>query len=162
MSRASWDAAFASYSEANRQFDEAIDRHTEAEEAASAVCPREDEYFDTYRLGIGMNRERVVSALQLYNASRVEQDRIDVNSIAEGFMALQQRHVAANQKFRVNDLDEAVAALSPAFMATRDALMLLPAPDQSALLAKIEIAFRSLDYDHAESALADAKRMLTA
>ena len=134
MTRASWDAAFASYSEANRQFDEAIDRHTEAEEAASAVCPREDEYFDTYRLGIGMSRERVVSNLQFYNARNIEQDRIDVDAITASFMAFQQRHCAANQKFRVNDLDEAVAALSPAFMATRDALMLLPAPDQAALL----------------------------
>jgi len=162
LGRVRWDAAFALYREANSHFDEAIDRHAEAEGLAGAACPRVDVFFDKYRLGMGMNRSRVVENLQYYNVRNDRANRIDVEAVADDFMAFQERSKAAEQRFCVGELEEAIEASRPAFHETREALMRVSAPDTAALLVKIEIAFCSLDTDHADSTLVDAKRLLAA
>jgi hypothetical protein len=48
----------------------------------------------------------------------------------------------------------------PHFQAARDDFMQVPAPDQAALLVKLEIWAESLGSDHAEATIADARRLL--
>lgn len=55
----------------------------------------------------------------------------------------------------------AIIANGPAYREARDRFMAVPAPHCRALLAKIEISTLSLDDDHAEAVLADARRLLS-
>ncbi len=154
----SWDEAIARFGELNAAFEKALDRHTEAENAAGEERPREDRFFDTYGLGMGMSRRRVIDALRWY--SDRTGDRINEHEVADEFEACQARSKDAAKRHNVDELQERIEELQEPWGAARDAIMVIPAPDTGALLVKLDIAFGSLRTDHGESAMADARRLL--
>lgn len=139
------------------------DAHDAADEAAEAALPRVDGFFDEYRLGMSMKRDAVEFHLQLYNTrERVAgKPQIDIAATAEEFERYRREHEAIARRFRVKELDQRCQQCLPTYRSARDALMAVPAPDQAALLIKMEIATVPLDEEHAESALADARRLLS-
>lgn len=153
-----WDEAFGRFAEIDAAFDEAIERHTAADEAADVEVPREDRFFDEYNLGMGMSRERVLDALRSYGWRAGE--AVDEPAILAEFEDYQARVRAANKRHRVEELDAKVDELREPWREAREALMAVPAPDQAALLVKLEVALISGCDDHADSALADARRLL--
>ena len=158
--RSAWDAAFARYQRANAKHIALVDAHSQAEEAHSVAHPRKDIFFDEYRLGIGMTYERAVETLNFY--SIIKKRPINAKAIAEEFMAYQHEDKELSRRFKLDELDDAVTEhLKSEYLPARDALMQLAAPDAAGLLAKIEIATVSLENDHAESMLADARRLLS-
>lgn len=157
---ARWDAALAAFREVERQHKVLWDRWEAACDAAADCTPeRVARYFDDYRLGIGMSRNDVEYWLRLYNTGRTDR-RIDVGSTADEFMTYQQKFLDAHERYQTDRLYNEAQAQNPAYQEARDALMAVPAPTIAALLVKIEIAAVSLDDDHADSMLADARRLL--
>lgn len=180
--RSAWDSALARYQHAKSTFDRLWEEASAAEESWDAACPREARYFDKYNLGIGMNRERAFSELRYQLCQRAginglvisppqrrkeceaKLDAIgkEAERIADEFMTYQQRHADTKRSCRVEETTDAAHDYGEQhFFPSREALMRLPAPDQAALLVKMEISTRSLDDEHAESTLADARRLLS-
>jgi hypothetical protein len=159
-SRRAWDKAVAEFRHVDSTFNALIDRSDAAQEAAGEAHPRVDRYFDEYRLGMGMSRDRVVYWLHHYALDA--KSNIDVQATADEFMAYQDEARKVSERFSVKRLDEACEAYRPTYFQARDALMAVDAPDSAALLVKIQLAAQSLDGDHAESTLADARRLLAA
>ena len=157
-SRFAWDKALAEFRHVDSTFNALIDRSDAAQEAAGEAHPRVDRYFDEYRLGMGMSRDRVVYWLHHYVLGT--KSNIDVQATADEFMAYQDEARKVSERFSVKRLDEACEAYRPTYFQARDALMALSAPDNEGLLIKIELSMQSLDGDHAESTLADARRLL--
>lgn len=151
-----WAEAFAQFNKVNAAFDEAINRHAEAEEAAGDEHPREDRFFVTYGLGMGMSRQRVLDTLDWRNRITGK----EAEAIADEFMAYQERSREVDRRHGIDELDKRIEELREPWRAAREALMAIPAPDTDGLLVKLEIAFASLCTDHADNALADAKRLL--
>ncbi len=153
-----WDEAFARFRELNAAFDKAIDRHSKAEGAAGDDCPREDRFFDTYGLGMGMSRRRVIDALRWYGDRTG--NRINEHEAADEFEAYQVRSQEASKRHNVDELQERIEELQEPWGAARDAIMAIPAPDTDGLLVKLDLAFGSLCIADAENAMADARRLL--
>jgi hypothetical protein len=154
-----WERELAAFRKVEAAHDEIWSRWERAEELLSAAGPeRIDRYFDDYKLGIGMKREAVVYRLKVYAASIGED--MDIEGTADAFMTYQSECTAQREKFRTDAFFAAGKAHQPTFNRARDALMEIPAPNTAALLVKIEIAAASLDDDHAEAMLADARRLL--
>ena len=158
-SRYAWDEALAEFRHVDVTFKALIDRHDAAQEAAAVAHPRVGRYFDKYRLGMSMDRERVVYWLRCYELTT--KTKVDVQATADEFMAYQLAAKEATDRFGVGRTDERVEEFRPVYFRTRDRLMAVRAPDNAALLVKIEMATTSLDEDHAESTLADARRLLS-
>lgn len=156
----SWDEALARFREVDTAFNEALDRHSKAENSADDECPREARFFDTYRLGMGMSRQRVIDELRWY--SDRTGGRINEHELADKFEAYQARSQEAAKRHSVDELDKRIDELKEPWRAAREAIMAIPAPDTAALLVKLDIAFTSLCTDHAEIAMADARRLLAA
>ncbi len=152
-----WNEAFARFRELMAAFDKALDRHSKAENAADD-CPREARFFDTYGLGMGMSRRRVIDALRWYGDRTG--DRINDQEVADEFEAYQARSKDAAKRHNVDERQERIEELQEPWGAARDAIMAIPAPNTGALLVKLDIAFGSLFTDHAEIAMADARRLL--
>lgn len=161
---ADFDSALADYQRAHSEFDRLWALHSAAAEAWFCECPRQDEYFDEHKLGIGMSRERVIQRLQI-NAIIKGADPEDpaIATIADAFMAYQNRNADAKDRLGVDRLEDKASDYGEAeFFPARERLMATPAPDTAALLLKLEIAAVSTDGDHIESVLADARRLLEA
>lgn len=157
---AAWDRALVAFRQVESVHGAAWDRYFAAEEACSEQTPeRIARYFDDYNLGIGMSREDVEYWLRAYNTGRSE-GRIDVARTADEFDAYQRRFIDARERFQVDRLYQEARAHNPTFAAARDALMQVPAPTLAALLIKIEHAAASLNEEHSEAMLADARRLL--
>ncbi len=85
----------------------------------------------------------------------------EAERIADEFMAYKARSAEAKRLYRCKELAEQRSAYLPRYVEARDALIAVAAPDNGGLLTKLEIAAESLDDEHAESALADARRLLS-
>ncbi|TMJ19544.1 MAG: hypothetical protein E6G92_07145 [Alphaproteobacteria bacterium] len=158
--RRDWDQALATFREVESDHDRLWGRSERADEAAEANRPaRIARYFEDYRLGIGMKRQDVESRLRAYNTGRSE-GRIDVARTADEFDAYQRQILEVNERFQTDRLFNEASAHNPIYKAACDALMSAPAPHTAALLIKLEIAAISLDDEHMESAVADARRLL--
>ena len=65
IDRADWDAALARYHVACKAHDAAIDRHSNAVEAAENDCPHDPLWFDDkYKLRTGMSRDEAKAAIE--------------------------------------------------------------------------------------------------
>lgn len=156
-----WDQALAAYRKIEARYDELCDDCEAADNAVHEVIPeRVDRYFYDYKLGIGMTREAVLFWLAHYNLGASSSAKIDAGRTADEFMGYQQNILDARKRFRTEELDEARRAYFPTYTEARDALMKVPAPTAAALLVKMEIAAVSRDDAHAESTLADARRLI--
>ena len=139
------------------------DRFDTVEEAyGDASGPRPGRYFDDYNLNMSMERGHVDGALTIYNTrQRINGGvQIDVKQVADEFEAYRRRNADLRKQFRVDEYWDQAKSYRPTYYEARDRLMEIPAPDVTALLAKIEIAAVSLDDGHAEAMLADARRLL--
>ncbi len=161
VDRDAWDNVLANYRDAAAVHKEVWDRFEAAEEAVDACTPeRVDRYFEDYGLGIGMKRDDIEFWLRRYVTRTCE--KLDVQAVADEFDAYQAETIAARERFQTDNLYQEGKAINPLFSAARDQLMRCPAPDQSSLLLKIEVASISLDDEHASHMLADARRLLAA
>jgi len=162
-SRAAWDSAFAHWSIVQAKYDAVCDRFSAAEEAWGDAQPRIDRYFDVYGLNTRMERGHVEGALQMYNTrQRVGGGtQIDIQQVADEFGAYLKRSADLRRHLRVEEYWDRSEAYRPTYFEARDRLMNIPAPDLAALLVKIEIAAVSLDDEHADSMLTDARRLLS-
>ena len=107
-SRRAWDKALAEFRRVDSTFNALIDRSDAAQEAAGEAHPRVDQYFDEYRLGMGMSRDRVVYWLHHYVLGT--KSNIDVQATADEFMAYQRADQQVAQRFNVKRTDEEVDA----------------------------------------------------
>ena len=107
---------------------------------------------------MGMTRRRIIDALRWYGDRTGE--RINEHEVADEFEAYQARSQEAAKRHNVEELQERIEELQQPWRAASAAIMAIPAPDTGALLVKLDIAFGSLCTDHAESAMADARRLL--
>ena len=159
-----WDQASAAWRLVDQKFDALGDRFDAAEEAwGDADGPRVDRYFEEYRLDTSMTRDQAESALKMFNtrARLSGRAQIDATKIADEFAASLKRSADLKKHFRVDEHWDRMKAYQTTFDEVRDAIMKIPAPHVAALLIKIEIAAISLDDEHAESVLADARRLLS-
>ena len=162
-SRSAWDKAFANWSAVQGKYDALCDRFDTAEEAyGDASGPRPGRYFDDYNLNMSMERGHVEGALAIYNTrQRITGGvQIDVKQVADEFEAYRRRNTDLRKHFCVDEHWEQAKAYQPTYYEARDRIMMVAAPDVAALLVKIEIAAVSLDDEHAEAMLADARRLL--
>ena len=162
-SRSAWDKAFANWSAVQGKYDALCDRFDTAEEAyGDASGPRPGRYFDDYNLNMSMERGHVEGALAIYNTrQRITGGvQIDVKQVADEFGAYRRRNADLRKHFRVDEHWEQAKAYQPTYYEARDRIMMVAAPDVAALLVKIEVAAVSLDDEHADSMLADARRLL--
>ncbi len=182
VDRSAWDAEFARFQRVRAEYDRLCDAEATADEAAGESVPREARFFDTYGLYMGDDREAAVRSITAACCSRdfgrqrgiplypkhereaYEAKLAEINAeaerVADEFMAYNARTKEAERLHRCKEWAEQRKAYLPRYLEAREALMALPAPDNAALLAKLEIAAESLTDDHAESALADARRLL--
>lgn len=85
-----------------------------------------------------------------------EADKLTDDAVAYG-----KRFDEVRRRLRIDELYGAATKYrDEVFFPARNALMAIPAPDARALLAKFEIAATSLEEEHLEGCLADAKRLL--
>ena len=157
-----WDAALPRWKAVEQTYDAICDRHDAVEEAYGDASPRIDRYFDDYGLNTSMERGHVEGALTIYN-TRMRLNgaaKVDVAKVADEFDAYQKRDADLRKHYRVDEYWDAVTAYRPTFFRARDRIMEVPAPHVAALLVKIEIASISLDNNHADAMLADARRLL--
>lgn len=156
-----FEVARTKYECAKAEYDRLWAIHNAAEEADDQDCPRIDVYFDEYKLGMGMKRERVVDALRCYAIRRGEP--LDVEATADEFMLYQARHKESRERHRIMELnDQAFAYGKDHYFPAREALMALPATDTEGLLLKMEIAATWCDEPLVDSVFADVRRMLAA
>lgn len=161
VNTAAWDQTLAAFRKVEMTHDALWDSWERADEAVGDNTPdRVDRYFDDYRLGIGMKRDAVEYWLNAYNVGRGE-GRIDVARTADEFDAYQRQTLDARERFQTDRRYKEASGHNPVYQAARDALMEVPAPTIAALLIKIEIAAVSLDDDHGQSTLSDARRLLS-
>lgn len=153
-----WNAAYAAFRRTERRYDELCKHEDDANNAVADAQPRVDRYFDEYGLNTAMAREQIESHLRFHAVATGKS--IDVDKETEAFAAYLAEGKALKARYRVDELGKARKAYYPTFLAARDALMRVPAPTTATLLAKMEIAAISLDDEHAEATLADARRLL--
>ncbi|WP_126173465.1 hypothetical protein [Altericroceibacterium xinjiangense] len=154
-----WDRALATYRRAEARYEQLCDECAAADQAVAHATPaRVDRYFEEYGLGIGMTRAQIAFYLAHYNLRA--KVKIDQNATLEEFEAYQNQTLAARKRFRTFEFDAARRAYYPTYVQAQNDLMKVPAPTNAALLMKVEIATTSQDEDHAESMLADARRLL--
>lgn len=162
--RAAWDRAFAHWVPVETRFNALHDRFNAAEEAwGEAGDPRVGRYFDEYHLNMLMERGHIEGALAMHNTRQrvTGGDQIDVKQTADEFEAYRTRSTDLRKHFRVDEYWDHATVYRPTYYEARDRIMAVPAPDIPALLVKIEIAAVSLDNEHAESMLVDARRLLS-
>lgn len=156
-----FEVARTKYECAKAEYDRLWAIHNSAEESDDQDCPRIDAYFDEYKLGIGMSRERVVDALRWY-ALRSGKP-VDVEAATAEFMLYQARHKESRARHRIDELnDHARAYGEEHYFPAREALMALPATDTEGLLLKMEVAATWSDEPFVDSVFADVRRMLAA
>ena len=156
----SFESARTRYEQACAEFDRLWAVAYAAEEAEELECPRVDHYFDEYKLGIGMSRERVVETLRWY-AYRGARP-VDVDATADEFMAYQESHKECHERHRTEELNDAASEYGEThYFPARAALMAAPAPDAEALLLKMEIAATWADEPFVDSCFADVRRLLS-
>lgn len=182
VNRSVWDQAFARFQRVKAEYDRLCDAETAADEAAGETVPREARFFDEYGLYMGDDREAAVRSItaacwtrdfggrgiplyprherEAYEAKLAEINA-EAERVADEFMTFKARAEEAKRRYRCKELAAQRSAYLPRYQEARDALMVVPAPDNGALLTKLEIATESLDNEHAESALADARRLLS-
>ena len=154
-----WEEALAHYDRVRSVHSALWGLSDAAQEAVEATTPdRIDHYFDVYGLGIGLSKPRIEEALKHYVWRTGNQ--LDVAKVASDFDAYQTLFIAARERFETDRLYRQASDHNATFSAVRDRLMAIPAPDTAALLLKIETAAVSLDEEHADSVLADARRLL--
>lgn len=179
--RRAWEQAYERFQRAKRESERLFGEHSAAEVAWDAACPRESRFFDEFNLGIGIQRDRVLDRVRhklgtqqgisgivmsppaSRKAYEAKLDAIsnDARQITDHFMAYQDRHNETKSAFRVEELwQRATDFDDECYFPARDELMRLPAPDEAALLVIMEVSCVSLDDEHAESVLADARRLL--
>lgn len=159
VDRRAWDRALAAFRKVDAVHDDLWGRWEAACEAMDESTPeRVDRYFDEYKLGMSMSRDDVEFWLRSYVGRTGK--RIDIARTADEFADYQRVHREARERFQTEQLYEAAKAHNAAYYRARDTLMAIAAPTVPALLVKIEIATTSLDDEHAESMLADARRLL--
>ncbi len=181
--RSAWDKEFARFQRVKAEYDRLCDAETAADEAAGEAVPREARVFDAYGLYMGDRREAAVRSItaaccardfgrqrgiplypkherEAYEAKLAEINA-EAERVADEFMTFKARAEEAKRRYRCKELAEQRKAYLPRYLEAREALMVLPAPDNAALLTKLEIAAESQTDEHAESALADARRLLT-
>lgn len=161
--RSAWNAALSRYQRTNAEFERLWSLHDKAEVACERDCPRVDRYFDAYKLGFGMGRDRVECFLRLYNTgARLNgKPQLDTAATADEFMAYQEHHQGIRKLHRVDAWEKEASDYGQAhYFPARTALMAVPAPDTDALLVKIGIAAEAYDDEFMECCYADAKRLL--
>ncbi|MDQ3458592.1 MAG: hypothetical protein M3498_04680 [Deinococcota bacterium] len=151
-----WDRALEEFRRVEAIHAAAYARHDEAEEAASDHIPeRPGHLIDRHGLFMGMDRKQIEKALRWKGLSEPA-----IAAAADEMAAYQQAWDAARRRFRVQETWAEAKKTNPAFDVARDALMKVAAPTTAALLVKMEISTISLDDEHAEATLTDARRLL--
>lgn len=160
--RRAWNAAFDHYQRTHAEFERLWSLHKAAENAWERDCPRDASFFDQDKLGIGMDRDRVIDTLRVnYWTKGREADEEAVRARADEFMAYQERHKQTRKLHGVEESEEQAVAYGEAhYFPAREALMAVPAPGTDALLIKMEIAAGAGDEEFMDSCYADAKRLL--
>lgn len=181
IDRADWDAALARYHVACKAHDAAIDRHSNAVEAAENDCPHDPLWFDDkYKLRTGMSRDEAAHfiALELVRdemKKRRELPRRDeaaaraacralnaeARRLADEFMAYNARIADAERRHHVADFEAEEETAATNWKAAHIELMAIPAPDVPAFLMKLETAIHFGGHRDKLGVLDDARRLLT-
>ncbi|MCH8617164.1 hypothetical protein LZ016_13785 [Sphingomonas sp. SM33] len=174
--RGAWSTAVANYKAVAAKVERASAALEKLHDIADARCPREDVFFRRYQMGHGWSRKRNFEAA-LWSLS-VERGRgrtltdaelakldADANRVVDDFEAYSARHDAAFAEYDRQEalFDSLVDRRADAFRAVIDT----PAPDNEALLYKLELLATLLEGFHSEDAPTldkirlDARRLLT-
>ncbi len=181
VDRSVWDKEFARFQRVKAEYDRLCDAETAADDAAGEAVPREARFFEQYGLYMGNDRKAAVRAIthacyrrdlgqrgyplypqrerEAFDAKMAEINA-EAERVADEFITFKARTEEAKRRYRCKELAEQRSSYLPRYVEARDALIAVPAPDNAALLTKMEIAAESLDDEHAESALLDARRLL--
>jgi hypothetical protein len=154
-----WDAALAEYRRVFDAHSAAWDAYWTAQEAAFDDSPPFPEHLSK-RFFLTPSMEPDMVKIFVRTAADVPGQPFDIDAVVAEWEAHRSGRAAANAFHRTVELDAAATAWSVPFHTARDGLMAIPAPTTAALLVKIEIASTSLDDDHADATLADARRLL--
>lgn len=173
--RSTFDAAVARLRLADAELQQLDAALTSAHDAAEAACPRMDEFFKRYGLGAGWSYDRNYRAAHMslvierskgrhstpQEAKQISADAYRVVDDFETYCARRDEAFRGYDKLE-NRFDAVVDERSNA----RNDLLDTPAPDQAAMLVKIELLAAILDEvssEDAESIAAvrnDARRLL--
>ena len=178
-----WAEALASYREVETEYDRRTAVEEISLEAAHAMVPRIDEYFDFYRLHIGMDRggahRSVHSALWMKEfghaglvlwpkekrepqEAKAQLVKTKADRVTDEFMAYQGRWQAIRVTLGVEEAQNHAAEMREEYFSARSKLLAVPALDTAGLLLKLELAFVSGAQVDEEFALSDARRLLAA
>lgn len=175
--RPAWNAATARV----RCLTDAVSRigeHcTAAHEEAEKACPRKDELFSRYNLHSGVSRKRNFQSAQMavlmercrgrasLSDEEARQATTEANRLVDEFEAYRAAREQAFSEY--DDIQDRFDKALDECDAARSALLNMPAPDQAALLEKIDLLAQILDEACAEdkdrmaAVRADAHRLLS-
>lgn len=174
--RAAWDAAVARLNAAERAYERVAAIYERTYEAAEAACPRRDEFSTRYKVSHGQSRESnhwaARSSLVMermkdryLTADEARQATDDAWRIVDDFEAYSARRAEAYRDHSKAEAEHDVAAWDRS--KARDALFATPAPDNAAMLFKIELLSNMMceaeveDADRLKAICTDARRLLT-
>lgn len=175
--RSAWNAAVARLKAVQEQFAR-IDGNLRAlHDAAEAACPRRDEFFRRYGMGCGWSRQRNFRAAQMalvmeraeggavLTKPAAERVTAEAYRVVDDFETWCARH---DEAFREYDaLEERFDAIVDERSRAQEVVIATPAPDDDALLFKIELLSAMMteaaaeDADRLGAVHADARRLLT-
>lgn len=174
MTRETWDTAYDAYLRAKAAHEAAASAYSSGEEAAHRDYPPDGErFFAEYRILVGGDPKSAEIATRMAIQMRDYRDKDDLS--AEELQAIDaeaekvladladyRRSVEeANVRHRVKPLSDECDAACDAYCDARRAFLATPAPDERALLAKLE-AVAEYDDDNAngtQNVLEDAQRL---
>lgn len=174
--RRAWNAAVARYERATEKVERVGNDNMEAHDAAEAACPRNDEYFSRYNMGRGDSPDRNFRACHMslviertkegpLTPDEAKQTAVDAQRLVDEFEAYSASRDAAFAGY--DQLEDRFDRVVDEQAEARKLLIETPAPDNEALLYKIEMLAAYLtecaseDADRLNAVSADARRLLT-
>lgn len=175
--RSAWNRAIARMEAAEAEERRTGAIMTAAHDAGEKACPRQDHFFRRYNLGVGDSREknfraahmnivieRTTASGRVLTFDEARQATADAYRIVDDFETYCAKSEAAfADYYRAEPIYDAAVARREA---AREFVLTLPAPDEAALLRKLELLTVWLDeYDNEDkgrvnAVVSDARRIL--
>lgn len=157
IERAAWDRAEAAFRKVQAESQRLWAIHERADEMLENVEPkRPDHLFDQYGLHMDMTRADAEYWLAVYFGPQPDK----IARFADELAAYQK---ATNECEAIHECERLFAEaqkLNPAYFAARKALLEIPAPDNKALLLKIELTVEAGSDELSDALVIDARRVL--
>lgn len=182
VDRTAWDRAVAELRCAEANLSRISPIHDAAFDAAEAMCPRRAEFFSRYDLGcyadesrgrehnlaaawLTIVRERGI-ATPIQDPTQSREVTSEARRVVDEFDAWRRRRDEAHAFHRCDEIDKQWEAAVDRVYDAREALLKSDAPDESALLLKLEILTKLMDGEqdlpHVKQLQTDAQRLLNA